>query len=98
MSVDAVAILVRLGEVVSADRHQPAIPDLEFTMKLSQALVLPAILGAKPSTAKDEYHRIGSLQFRELSTFQVAGFGGANRWSRGASNRAPRYAFTSPNL
>ena len=52
--VDAVAIFVRLDNVVSADRHQPAISNLEFAVKLSQALMLPAILGAKPSAAEDE--------------------------------------------
>jgi hypothetical protein len=44
-------------------------PNLEFTMKLNKALMVPAILGAKPSAAEDENYRIGYLPFRELPAF-----------------------------
>ena len=66
MGTDSAAIFIRLGDVVGADRDQPAIADLNLTMELNQAFMLPAVLGAETSATEDENHWILSLQFGEL--------------------------------
>src|SRR4051812_17649159 len=58
---DAAAVFVGLGDVVGADRDQPAIADLHLTMELQQTFGLTAVLRAKGAAAKDEHHRILSL-------------------------------------
>jgi hypothetical protein len=39
-------------------------------MELNQSFRLPTILGAEPSTAEDENHRMWPLQFGELPAFR----------------------------
>ena len=55
------AIFVRLGDVVGADRDQPAIANPHLTMKLQQTFGLAAVLWAEGAAAKDEHHGILSL-------------------------------------
>jgi hypothetical protein len=66
VGTDATAIFIRLGDVVGANRDQPAIADLNLTMELNQPFSLPTIFGAVPSAAEDENHRMLSLQLGEL--------------------------------
>src|SRR5258708_4753742 len=66
VGADAAAILIRLGDVVGANRKQPAITNLQFTMERNKPFRLPAVLGAETSAAKDEHHRMLSLEFGEL--------------------------------
>jgi len=68
MSADTGAILVRLSDVVGADRDKPAIGDFELAMQFNEALRLPAILGTIATAAENEDHRILSLQLGELPT------------------------------
>jgi len=58
---DPVSVFVGLGDVVGADRDQPAIADLHLTMELQQAFGLTAVLRAKAAAAKDEHHRVVPL-------------------------------------
>jgi hypothetical protein len=58
--------LIRLGEVVRADRDQTAITHLELTVELKKPFVLPAILGTIAPAAENENHRVRSLELREL--------------------------------
>jgi hypothetical protein len=62
------AKLIRLGEVIRANRHPPAIAYFEFTVKLQKAFMLPAVLGTIASAAENEDHRMRSLEFRKLPT------------------------------
>jgi len=39
-------------------------------MKLNETLVLPALLWAKSAATENENHRIGALEFGELSTLR----------------------------
>jgi hypothetical protein len=55
------AIFVGLGDVVSADRDQPAVADFHLTMELQQTFGLSAILWAEGAAAEDEHHGILSL-------------------------------------
>src|SRR5260370_566712 len=64
------AILIRLGDVVGANRDQPAIANLQLTMECNKPFSLPAVLGAEASAAEDEDHWMLSLQFRELPAFR----------------------------
>src|SRR5579863_2222514 len=52
------AILIRLSDIVGADRDQPAIGNFELAMELHQPFRLPAILGAEPSAAEHDNHRM----------------------------------------
>src|SRR5262249_47508246 len=70
VGTDAAAIFIRLGDVVGADRDQPAITNLELTVELNEPFSLPAVLGAETSAAEDENHGILSLQFGELPAFR----------------------------
>src|SRR5258708_4552433 len=70
VGADAGAILIRLGDVVGANRDQPAIANLQLTMECNKPFSLPAVLGAETSAAEDEDHWMLSLQFRELSAFR----------------------------
>jgi len=63
------AVLIRLCNVVGADRDQPAISDFQFTMQLHQPFSLPAVLWAEATSAQNEHHRMRTLQFRQLSMF-----------------------------
>jgi hypothetical protein len=58
---DSCAIFIRLRDIVSADRDQPAIRNLEFTMELNQPFRLPAVLGSVTPAAEDEDHGVVSL-------------------------------------
>jgi hypothetical protein len=62
VSANSTAKLIRLGDIVSADRDKPAIADLELAMEFGEALMLSAVLGTVASTAEDENHRVLSLQ------------------------------------
>jgi hypothetical protein len=64
------AIFIRLRDIVGADRDQPAIGNLEFTMELNQPFRLSAVLGSVTAAAEDEDHGIVSLQFGELPVFR----------------------------
>src|SRR5215467_4668903 len=66
MGADAAAILIRLGDVVGANRNQPAITNFQFTMERNKPFGLPAVLGAETSSAKDEHHWMLSLEFGEF--------------------------------
>src|SRR5208282_3053576 len=66
VGADSATILVRLSDVVGADRDQPAIGDLELAMELNQPFSLPAVFRAKTASAEDEDHGMLSLQFGEL--------------------------------
>src|SRR5262249_2740780 len=70
VGTDPAAILIRLSNVVGADRHKPAIANFELTMELNKSFGLPAVLGAETSTAEDENHRMLSLQLGELPAFR----------------------------
>ena len=70
VGADSAAILIGLGDIVGADRDQPAIGDLELTMELNEPFSLPAVLGAETSAAEDENHGMLSLQFGELAAFR----------------------------
>jgi hypothetical protein len=61
VGVDSCAIFIRLRDIVGADRDQPAIAYLEFTMELNQPFRLPAILGSVTPAAEDEDHGVLSL-------------------------------------
>jgi hypothetical protein len=61
VGTDTAAIFIRLGDVVSADRDQTAIADLDLTMELDKSFSLPAVFGAVPSAAEDENHRMLAL-------------------------------------
>src|ERR1700722_2707531 len=61
VSADAAAIFIRLRDVVGADRDEPAIGNLEFTMKLDQPFSLSTVLWAEPSTTEYEDHWMWSL-------------------------------------
>ncbi len=67
---DSGAKLIRLGDVVRANRDQPAIAYLELTVKLEKSFMLPAILGTITSAAENENRRMLSLEFRELPTLR----------------------------
>src|ERR1700688_1980134 len=54
-------IFVRLGDIVGADRDQPAIANLHLAMELQQTFCLTAIFWAEAAAAKDEHHGILSL-------------------------------------
>src|SRR5271156_1450521 len=60
-------IFVRLGDVVGADRDQPAIANLHLAMELQQTFCLTAIFWTEAATTKDQHHRMLSLQLGELS-------------------------------
>ena len=70
VGADPRAIFIRLGDIVGADRDQPAIRNLEFTMELNQPFRLPAVLGSVTPTAEDEDHGVVSLQVGELPVFR----------------------------
>jgi hypothetical protein len=70
VGADAGAILIRLGDVVGANRDQPAIANLQLTMECNKPFSLPAVLGAETSAAEDEDQWMLSLQFGELSAFR----------------------------
>ncbi len=102
MGVETFAIFIRRGDVVGANRHQPAIANFELTMKLNEAFMLPAILGTKRSAAEDKNHGIGSLQFRELLAFRgVIGklvVREDSSWNNVRSHRESPFYFSLPGL
>src|SRR5260370_23207360 len=59
------AKFVRLSDVVSADRDQPAVPDLRLALKLDQPFVLPPVLWTIPAAAEDKHHPSMPLPFRK---------------------------------
>jgi hypothetical protein len=61
MGADSSAKLIRLSDIVSANRNKAAIANLEFTMELKKPFVLPAVFGAETSAAEDENHWMLSL-------------------------------------
>jgi len=69
VGTDSAAIFIRLGDIVGADRDQPAIGNLEFTMELNQPFRLSAVLGSVTPAAEDEDHGVVSLQVGELPVF-----------------------------
>jgi hypothetical protein len=50
--------LVRLDQVVGADRHQAAVADFDLTKELHQALVLAAIFWTESPATEDDDHWI----------------------------------------
>jgi hypothetical protein len=70
VGTDSAAIFIRLGDIVGANRDKPTIGDLELTMEFNETLMLPAVLGAETSTAKDNNHGMLCLQFGELPAFR----------------------------
>jgi hypothetical protein len=70
VGADPRAIFIRFGDIVGADRDQPAIRNLEFTMELNQPFRLPAVLGSVTPAAEDEHQGVLSLQFGELPVFR----------------------------
>ena len=70
VGADSCAIFIRLCDIVGADRDQPAIGNLEFTMELNQPFRLSAVLGSVTPAAEDEDHGVLSLQFGELPAFR----------------------------
>ena len=70
VGTDSAAIFIRLSDIVGTDRDEPAIGNLELTMKFNKPFSLPAILGAETSAAEDENHWMLSLQFGELPAFR----------------------------
>src|SRR5206468_4301346 len=55
---DAGTKLIRLGDVVRANRDQPAIANLEFTVESHKPFMLAAVLGAKASPTENDNHRL----------------------------------------
>ena len=70
VGADSCAIFIRLRDIVGADRDQPAIGNLEFTMELNQPFRLSAVLGSVTPAAEDEDHGVVSLQVGELPVFR----------------------------
>jgi hypothetical protein len=66
VGAETAAILIRLSNIVSADRNKPAIADLELAVQLDEPFGLPAVLWSVASAAEDQNHGMLSLQFREL--------------------------------
>ncbi len=56
--------LIRLGDVVRADRDQPAIAYFKLTVKLKKSFMLPVVLGTIAPAAENENHGMVFLQFR----------------------------------
>jgi hypothetical protein len=54
VGTDSGAIFIRLRDIVGANRDQPAIGNLKFTMELNKPFRLPAVLGAESSAAEDQ--------------------------------------------
>src|SRR6267378_5126599 len=63
------AKFVRLSDVVSADRDQPAVADLRLALKLYQPFVRPPVLWTIPAAAEHSDHRIVLLQFGKPPPF-----------------------------
>ena len=72
VGADPAAVLIRLRDVVGADRDQPAVADLEFAVELDQPFRLPAVLGAEAPAAEDEDQRVLSLQLGEPAMLRLA--------------------------
>jgi hypothetical protein len=70
VSADTGAIIVRLGDVVGADRDKPAIANLHLAVEFEKPFSLSAVLGAKPAAAEDEDHGILALQLGEFPAFR----------------------------
>ncbi len=62
--------LIRLGDVVRADRDQPAIAYFKLTVKLKKSFMLPVVLGTIAPAAENENHGMVFLQFGELPPFR----------------------------
>ena len=69
VGTDSAAIFIRLGDIIGADRDQPAIANLDLTMELNQQFGLAAVLGTETSAAEDQNHGMLSLQLGELPAF-----------------------------
>ena len=70
MRPDAGPVLVRQRDVIGADRHQAAIPNLQLTMQLNEQLSLSPVLGAIPSAAEHKNQGMLTLQRRELAALR----------------------------
>jgi hypothetical protein len=69
VGADSAAILIRLSDIVGANRDKPAIGNLKLTMECNEPFGLAAVFGAEASAAEDENHRMLSLQCGELPAF-----------------------------
>ena len=69
MRADPGPEFICVGDVVCADRHQPAITDFHLTMELKQSFMLPAIFRAISAAAENHDHRIQRLQLGQLAMF-----------------------------
>ena len=67
---DPAPVFVCLGDVIGADRNQPAIGNLKFPMKLNQPFGLAPVLGAIATAAENQDHRMRALQIGELPVFR----------------------------
>ncbi len=70
VGADSAAIFIGLGDIVGANRDQPAIGDLELAMEFNKPFRLPTVLGAVTSAAEDQNHGMLSLQLGELPAFR----------------------------
>jgi hypothetical protein len=70
VGADSAAIFIGFSDIVGADRHQPAIADLELAMEFDKPFRLPAVFRTVAAAAEDENHRMRPLQFGEFSTFR----------------------------
>jgi hypothetical protein len=70
VGADSTTIFIRLSNILGANRDQPAIGDLELSIKVHKAFGLPAVFGAETAAAQDENHGMLSLQFGELPAFR----------------------------
>jgi hypothetical protein len=66
VSADSGAVLIRLSDIVGADRDEPTIGDLKLTMEFDKAFSLSAVFGAEASAAENKHHWMWSLQFGQL--------------------------------
>jgi hypothetical protein len=75
MSTHTGSELVGLNDTVGADRDQPAVTNLQLTMELNHALVLPTVLGQKPprlSTTIMGCCPCSSESFRRLAVWSAS--------------------------
>src|SRR5262249_37071871 len=67
VSADSGTVFVGLGDVVGANRDEPAVGNFELAMEFHEQFRLAAVLGAEASAAEDENHGMRSLQLGELA-------------------------------
>src|SRR5271165_5668293 len=91
VSAHSGAIFIRQRDIVGANRDQPAIGNLEFTMQLNQPFSLPAVLGTETSAAENQNHWMLPLKFGEPAVFRgVVGkliVGEESSWNNVRSHR-----------